>query len=243
MPLYNNPDISKAYQARVKKESAIDDLETAPSDRISLVHDEGAVVKTSLDEGIVWDPYNIQIGAFIDCKNNPPYPKAHAGSGYLIIGAGMFGTIPVVKGDIMIPLIDVEESKKASMGAYWTMIPFSGIRYNSRNRMIAHPLTFIMTKDKYFVEFDDLLPWNHFTLAFLDEIPSDFKLTCQLRQLITDEESGKSETVVEDIPIDIPTKPMEITVYPDYDTTDKNLRVTGTHFNDLRVKITIIPGI
>ena len=236
MPLFNNKEIEKAYNARMKRESRISDLEYSPSDRMMLFHDEGVIVKTSLDETIAWDPYNLCIAAFMDCKNNPPFPKAHAGNGYLITGSGMFGTIPVIVGDILIPIVDVEESIKVSTEAYWTMIP------SRRIRAYTHRKAFTMDPENTDVTVKKLPPrWNAFVITFLSEPDPDLRLYASLVGSHIDLQ-GEEQAIIEPIDIILPINPSEVTVYVEKSTSNRALHMWSTGQETTKLRITVLPG-
>ncbi len=122
MPLYN--DALNREKAEQKEEEAelVSELDPTFSDERILNHDS-YTVKNRTDSTVAFDPFILQITGIMDCKKNPPFPRVHAGNCYLITGKGKFGTIDVEAGDLMIPVVDMEESIQERYANGWRRIP------------------------------------------------------------------------------------------------------------------------
>lgn len=118
MPLYNLAQLRNQKTKNAKLKHRISDLDYSDSDTITINHD-GISVETSLDETIAWDSIQMKIIGSIDCTNNPPFPKAHGGSAYVITAPGMFGTYWVEQGDVVLCLADTEESRDEKYEKLW----------------------------------------------------------------------------------------------------------------------------
>lgn len=138
MPLYSLALMREQHEKNKQRKRRISDLEYTNSDIITINHD-GVHIETELDETIAWDQIRMNIVGTMDCTNNPPFPKAHGGSTYIITAPGMFGTYEVEQGDMLMALSDTDESRDEKYEKLWFHFSRSGGGGSVANIPVATP--------------------------------------------------------------------------------------------------------
>lgn len=90
--------------------------------KLTLNHSKGIVTNETYPVVMNSTPVYIKLMGDIDCSRNPPFPEAEKGDTYRVTGGGMFGTMLVPTGTMVVCLADTSpESREPTIAFNWTM--------------------------------------------------------------------------------------------------------------------------
>ncbi len=101
------------------------------SQHIILLHDQGPIINESINTIQKWNPSVRRHVGFLDCSNNPPFPEAHDGEMFSIIGDGTVGNFQVYTGDCIECIAEYSpEGYDAEIRQNWLITSIKGQNSN-----------------------------------------------------------------------------------------------------------------